>query len=275
MKLTTNYGLKKPDASDIVNIDDFNYNADAIDSAIKEVKTKVDSLNLTATNVKMSDGSTVEDTVSANKTSIQSANSSISTLQSSVNTNKTSISTLQSSVNTNKTNITNLQSSVNTNKASILEIQNELDNHKKWLYKKNDEYTGTTGGWYVQEEANTGRVQKLTDYMRYYTTSTNTGDCGSHTRTTNLINVTQYSKVHVEYVVSTTNSGMIEIQCFNSSNSRVAYAKRDFKTSSELICFTLDISNINTDIRVQVGMGISVGTHSNVDLKVYKIWLEK
>ena len=70
MKLTTNYGLKKPGASDIVNIDDFNYNADAIDSAIKEVKTKVDSLNLTATNVKMSDGSTVEDTVLANKTSI-------------------------------------------------------------------------------------------------------------------------------------------------------------------------------------------------------------
>ena len=48
MKLTTNYGLKKPGASDIVNIDDFNYNADAIDSAIK----------------------TVEDVVSANKTSI-------------------------------------------------------------------------------------------------------------------------------------------------------------------------------------------------------------
>ena len=50
MKLTTNYGLKKPDASDIVNIDDFNYNADAIDSAIK----------------------TVEEVVSANKTSILS-----------------------------------------------------------------------------------------------------------------------------------------------------------------------------------------------------------
>ena len=48
MKLTTNYGLKKPDASDIVNIDDFNYNADAIDSAIK----------------------TVEEVVSVNKTSI-------------------------------------------------------------------------------------------------------------------------------------------------------------------------------------------------------------
>ena len=89
MKLTTNYGLKKPDASDIVNIDDFNYNADAIDSAIKEVKTKVDSLNLTATNVKMADGSTVEATVSANKTSIH-------LLQEELGTNK---STLESNIN--------------------------------------------------------------------------------------------------------------------------------------------------------------------------------
>ena len=89
MKLTTNYGLKKPDASDIVNIDDFNYNADAIDSAIKEVKTKVDSLNLTATNVKMSDGSTVEEVVSANKTSILS-------LQNELGANKT---TLQANIN--------------------------------------------------------------------------------------------------------------------------------------------------------------------------------
>ena len=89
MKLTTNYGLKKPDASDIVNIDDFNYNADAIDSAIKEVKTKVDSLNLTASNVKMSDGSTVEATVSANKTSILS-------LQEELGTNK---STLEANIN--------------------------------------------------------------------------------------------------------------------------------------------------------------------------------
>ena len=89
VKLTTNYGLKKPDASDIVNIDDFNYNADAIDSAIKEVKTKVDSLNLTATNVKMSDGSTVEEVVSANKTSILS-------LQNELGANKT---TLQANIN--------------------------------------------------------------------------------------------------------------------------------------------------------------------------------
>ena len=67
MKLTTNYELKKPDASDIVNIDDFNYNADAIDSAIK----------------------TVEEVVSANKTSIHLLNEELgvnkTTLQNSIN----------------------------------------------------------------------------------------------------------------------------------------------------------------------------------------------
>lgn len=78
MKLTTNYGLKKPDASDIVNIDDFNYNADAIDSVIK----------------------TVEEVVSANKTSIQSANNNISTLQSAV-------SSLQNELSTNKSTLQN------------------------------------------------------------------------------------------------------------------------------------------------------------------------
>ena len=38
MKLTTNYSLKKPEGSDVVNIDDFNYNADIIDNAIQEIK---------------------------------------------------------------------------------------------------------------------------------------------------------------------------------------------------------------------------------------------
>ena len=42
MKLTTNYSLKKPEGSDVVNIDDFNYNADIIDSAIQEAKGKID-----------------------------------------------------------------------------------------------------------------------------------------------------------------------------------------------------------------------------------------
>ena len=40
MKLTTNYSLKKPEGSDVVNIDDFNYNADTIDTKLKAIETQ-------------------------------------------------------------------------------------------------------------------------------------------------------------------------------------------------------------------------------------------
>ena len=38
MKLTRNYSLKKPEGSDVVNIEDFNYNADMIDNKLKEIE---------------------------------------------------------------------------------------------------------------------------------------------------------------------------------------------------------------------------------------------
>lgn len=41
MKLTTNYSLKKPEGSDVVNIDDFNYNADTIDTNLSNLTNKV------------------------------------------------------------------------------------------------------------------------------------------------------------------------------------------------------------------------------------------
>lgn len=39
MKTTTNYALKKPEGTDVVNIDDFNVNADIIDGKLKELET--------------------------------------------------------------------------------------------------------------------------------------------------------------------------------------------------------------------------------------------
>lgn len=44
MKLTTNYSLKKPEGSDVVNIDDFNYNADIIDSKFLEFNQHIENL---------------------------------------------------------------------------------------------------------------------------------------------------------------------------------------------------------------------------------------
>ena len=77
MKLTENYGLKKPDPTDVVNVYDFNYNADIIDSKLKEAEESLSGLELVASNVKMADGSTVENTVSGNKSEILNINSKV------------------------------------------------------------------------------------------------------------------------------------------------------------------------------------------------------
>jgi hypothetical protein len=58
MKLTTNYSLKKPEGSDVVNIDDFNYNADIIDNAIQEIKntSSTNKTNISSLQAKVDNG---------------------------------------------------------------------------------------------------------------------------------------------------------------------------------------------------------------------------
>ena len=47
MQLTSNYKLKKPEGTDVVNIDDFNTNADIMDNALKVHDTQLlDKLEL-------------------------------------------------------------------------------------------------------------------------------------------------------------------------------------------------------------------------------------
>lgn len=70
MKLTENYGLKKPDPTDVVNVYDFNYNADIIDSKLKEAEESLSGLELVASNVKMADGTTVETSITALQTEL-------------------------------------------------------------------------------------------------------------------------------------------------------------------------------------------------------------
>ena len=137
---TNNLNLEKPLQSENYNIDIFNSNADKIDSAIQEVKGKVDGLDLKAEKVTLADKSNlfnatnVEDALLENKTSIQNANSNISKLQSSVSANKTNISNLQSSVSTIQGNVSNLQSNVSSLQSEIngqrlkaIQINNELE----------------------------------------------------------------------------------------------------------------------------------------------------
>lgn len=91
-----NLQLEKPLLNENYDIEVHNRNMDKIDSAIQEVKGKIDGLELVASNVKMADGTTVEDTVSANKANIHLVNNNISALQDELGTNKT---TLESNIN--------------------------------------------------------------------------------------------------------------------------------------------------------------------------------
>ena len=62
MKLTTNYNLKKPEGSDTVNIDDFNYNADIIDNSIQEIKntSSTNKTNISSLQTKVNNGQVVK-----------------------------------------------------------------------------------------------------------------------------------------------------------------------------------------------------------------------
>ena len=90
-----NLQLEKPLLNENYDIEVHNRNMDKIDSAIQEVKGKVDGLELTAQRVSIADptnkfeATNVEDALLENKTSILS-------LQSELGTNKT---TLQNNIN--------------------------------------------------------------------------------------------------------------------------------------------------------------------------------
>ena len=62
---TNNLELEKPLASDNYDIEVHNRNMDKIDSSIQEVKGKIDGLELVASKVTMTNGTTVEDNIKA------------------------------------------------------------------------------------------------------------------------------------------------------------------------------------------------------------------
>ena len=84
MRLTTNLGLKKPEGTDVVNIDDFNYNADILDAKVKEISNKLSSISTNAKNTSFDNSSNgmvatnVQDAIEENKTSILNLQSQLS-----------------------------------------------------------------------------------------------------------------------------------------------------------------------------------------------------
>ena len=61
---TTNINLVKQEENEYYDINITNSNLDLIDNAIQNIKNEVDSLELTASNVTMADGTTVEEAIS-------------------------------------------------------------------------------------------------------------------------------------------------------------------------------------------------------------------
>ena len=77
-----NLQLEKPLLNENYDIEVHNRNMDKIDSAIQEVKGKIDGLELVASNVKMDDGSTVEEAITNLQTEL---NGNVSTLENNIN----------------------------------------------------------------------------------------------------------------------------------------------------------------------------------------------
>ena len=79
---TDNLQLEKPLLNENYDIEVHNRNMDKIDNAIQEVKGKIDGLELVASNVKMADGSNVEDAVTNLQTEL---NGNVSILEANIN----------------------------------------------------------------------------------------------------------------------------------------------------------------------------------------------
>ncbi len=58
MKLTSSYNLKKPDGSDVVNVQDLNDNSDKIDLELKKVEASLKEIANKVDNIKIADGTT-------------------------------------------------------------------------------------------------------------------------------------------------------------------------------------------------------------------------
>ena len=79
---TENLQLEKPLANENYDIEVHNRNMDKLDNAIQDVKGKIDGLELVASNVKMNDGSNVEEVITNLQTEL---NGNVSTLENNIN----------------------------------------------------------------------------------------------------------------------------------------------------------------------------------------------
>ena len=146
MRLTVNYGLKKPEGSDVVNIDDFNYNADIIDSTMKEIKSEVGALELKAEKVTVADSTNVFtatnveaallellNKIKSNTSKISANTTKISTNINNISANTSNISKHATTLSEHTTKLTSHDSSIQQANTKIQALETELGTNKSTL----------------------------------------------------------------------------------------------------------------------------------------------
>ena len=129
MRLTVNYGLKKPEGSDVVNIDDFNYNADIIDSTMKEIKSEVGALELKAEKVTVADSTNV-----FTATNVEAA---LLELLNKIKSNTSNISANTTKINQNTSNISANTSNISKHATTLSEHTTKLTRHDSSIQQAN------------------------------------------------------------------------------------------------------------------------------------------
>ena len=143
MRLTVNYGLKKPEGSDVVNIDDFNYNADIIDSTMKEIKSEVGALELKAEKVTVADSTNVFTATNVEAAllellnKIKSNTSNISANTTKINQNTSNISANTTKINQNTSNISANTSNISKHATTLSEHTTKLTSHDSSIQQAN------------------------------------------------------------------------------------------------------------------------------------------
>ena len=129
MRLTVNYGLKKPEGSDVVNIDDFNYNADIIDSTMKDIKSEVGALELKAEKVTVADSTNV-----FTATNVEAA---LLELLNKIKSNTSNISANTTKINQNTSNISANTSNISKHATTLSEHTTKLTSHDSSIQQAN------------------------------------------------------------------------------------------------------------------------------------------
>ena len=132
MRLTVNYGLKKPEGSDVVNIDDFNYNADIIDSTMKEIKSEVGALELKAEKVTVADSTNVFTATNVEAALLELLNK-IKSNTSKISANTSNISKHATTLSEHTTKLTRHDSSIQQANTKIQALETELGTNKSTL----------------------------------------------------------------------------------------------------------------------------------------------